>query len=61
MKAEVRTYGGEERTGEVYGRTLTLTTVKHWQLYVDDEFISDSSVPEHAELFQRIADKLNEE
>jgi len=59
VKAEVRTYGGEE-TRKPYDGYM-YKTVQHWQLYVDDTFISDSSVPEHAELFQRIADKLNEE
>jgi hypothetical protein len=48
MKAEVTTYGGN-RAEDGY------CTVQHWQLYVDGEFIADTSNSAQADLFHKIA------
>jgi hypothetical protein len=47
VRAKLVTYGGKNHT------------VMHTQLLVDGQFVADSSSPEHAAFFKRIADQLN--
>ncbi len=49
--AKVTTYGGEDRG--------SYKTVRHWQLHVAGRFIADTSTPQDAELFARIAEAWN--
>lgn len=52
MTARVETYGGEENE-------FSYRTVQHWQLVVDGFFVADTSAPQHAEMFERIAEAWN--
>lgn len=52
MRAGVNTYGDQEAIGGLSG-------TQHWTLMVDGHWIGDTSVPEGAERFQRIADTIN--
>jgi hypothetical protein len=64
MKAKVITYGGVKVPAYYVHSDAPpapmMRTVKHWQLIIDGLFIADTSVPEQAELFKRIAAKIND-
>jgi hypothetical protein len=56
MKAHISTYGGEiVRDSPI----PYMRYVQHWQLFVDDVFVADTSTPQGVDLFQRIVDAIN--
>lgn len=57
MIATVVTYGGEDTGHRMNDKPIR--TVRHWQLYVNDRFVADTSIPADADLFQAIADACN--
>jgi hypothetical protein len=60
MKAEVETNNGRGRLYDTFRGWFETDVVQHWTLYVDDEWLADTSDPDTAERFKKIAKKINE-
>lgn len=52
VEARVEHYGGDEFYRGFH-------TVEHWQLWVDDHYIGQTTNPDEVELFEKIKDAIN--